>query len=208
MNNPPASVIFRLRIAHLYNPAESSDVLSYLEKREAAVSPKPSPLEQEVVSLFEQFRNSLLRYVLSFGLTRQDGEEVIQEVFLALFQHLRQGKSRRNLRGWIFRVGHNLALKQRMQDSARFRFHSDGYPAEAQIDRSFNPEEEYAAVQRQQRMQRVIDALSSQDRCCLYLRAEGLRYREISMVLGMSLGSISLSLSRSLQRLAGVDGRI
>ncbi len=40
---------------------------------------------------------------------------MLQEVFLALFQHLRQGKSRANLQGWIFRVAHNSALKCRLR---------------------------------------------------------------------------------------------
>src|SRR5215831_21339052 len=69
-------------------------------------------LEVEVVALFDQFRDRLLRYLLSFGLTVPDGEEVIQEVFLSLVQHLRRGKPRENIRGWLFRVAHNLALKR------------------------------------------------------------------------------------------------
>ena len=75
----------------------------------------PVPLEEEVTDLFEQLRDPLFRYLLSFGLSVPDGEEVIQEVFLALFQHLKNGKPRDNLRGWVFRVGHNLALKIRQR---------------------------------------------------------------------------------------------
>jgi len=36
----------------------------------------------------------------------------------------------------------------------------------------------------------------------LFLRAEGLRYREIAGILDMSLGSVSISLARSLARIA------
>jgi RNA polymerase sigma-70 factor, ECF subfamily len=57
---------------------------------------KPSDIEREVIGLFDQWRVSLLRYVLSFGIPVQDGEEVIQEVFLALFRHLQMGKSCEN----------------------------------------------------------------------------------------------------------------
>src|ERR1700728_4066591 len=78
----------------------------------AEASLKPSERECEVIRLFEQLRNPLLRYVVSLGLSLHDGEEIIQEVFLALFRHLQLGKSRRNLCGWVFRVAHNLALKQ------------------------------------------------------------------------------------------------
>src|SRR5690349_24551353 len=76
-------------------------------------APKLSPLEVEVISIFDQLRDRVLRYLLSFGLSVADGEEVVQEVFLALFQHLQRGKPRHNLRAWIFQVAHNLALKQR-----------------------------------------------------------------------------------------------
>src|SRR5271155_5171781 len=72
----------------------------------------PSELQNEIIGLFDEFRTRLLRYALSFGLSVHDGEEVIQEVFLALHRHLQLGRSRKNLRGWLFRVVHNLSLKQ------------------------------------------------------------------------------------------------
>jgi RNA polymerase sigma-70 factor (ECF subfamily) len=51
-------------------------------------------------------------------------------------------------------------------------------------------------------MRAVVDALPDLDRRCLFLRAEGLRYREIAGVLDMSLGAVSLSLGRSIARVA------
>ncbi len=60
----------------------------------------PTALEEEVVQLFHQLRAPVLRYLLSLGLAVQDAEEIAQEVFMALFRHLRHGKSRNNLRGW------------------------------------------------------------------------------------------------------------
>ena len=48
----------------------------------------------------------------------------------------------------------------------------------------------------------AVEALPEQDRRCLFLRAEGLRYREITEILEMSLGAVSLSLARSLARIA------
>src|SRR5580658_2739978 len=83
------------------------------------------PLEQQVIALFDQFRNPLLRYLSSFGLAPADAEEIIQEVFLSLFQHLQSGKSRENLRGWLFRVAHNLGLKRRCQTRREFEARAD-----------------------------------------------------------------------------------
>ena len=165
-------------------------------------SAKPTPTECEIVDLFARFRNPMLCYVMAIGLSVQDGEEIVQEVFLALFHHLQMGKSRRNLRGWIFRVAHNLALKQRYANRrAEARLHFDEALANRQPDLGQNPEQQAASSQRLQRMEAVLRALPEQDRCCLYLRAEGLRYREIAAAVGISLGAVSIALARSLARI-------
>lgn len=175
---------------------------------EKAVAARPSEIECQVIDLFDQFRESLLRYTLGFGLSIHDGEEIVQEVFLALFRHLRAGKSRRNLRGWIFSVAHNLALKRRQE----VRRYAGGSSAEAdlvssQADPALNPEELMLSAQRQKGLLAAFRALPEQDRDCLRLRAEGLRYRDIARVLGISLGGVSGSLARSLARLMRQDER-
>jgi RNA polymerase sigma-70 factor (ECF subfamily) len=186
--------------------ADSIHELAFPASAATGASAKPSESECEVIHLFEQFRNPLLRYVISRGLSLHDGEEIIQEVFLALFRHLQLGKSRRNLRGWVFRVAHNLALKQYTANrKAQATFDSDEALAQKQPAATLNPEEHAASSQRQERMQAVLRALPEQDRCCLYLRAEGLRYREIAAALGISLGAVSIALTRSLARMGRVD---
>lgn len=177
---------------------------------EAAGSPKASRLEEEVVGLFDQMQDRLLRYLLSLGLTAPDGEEVVQEVFLALFQHLQRGKPRHNLRAWVFQVAHNLALKQRnaMRKNQQKLVEPDEISAENFfVDQSPNPEDQLVSHQRHGRLLGVLRALPEHDRRCLTLRAEGLNYREIAQVLGMSLGAVSLSLGRSLARFARADER-
>jgi RNA polymerase sigma-70 factor (ECF subfamily) len=141
-------------------------------------------------------------------LSPQDAEEVTQEVFLSLFRHLQLGRSRSNLRGWIFRVAHNLALKKRGSNyKLQNRTESDQAVALAQADRGPDAEQQFASRQRRQRLRAVLLALPERDQRCLYLRAEGFRYREISQIMGMSLGSVSISLTRSLTRLGQVDER-
>ena len=168
-----------------------------------AASPGVSALEEEVTGLFDQFGQSASRYLLTLGLSPHDAEEVIQEVFLSLFQHLRSGKPRTNLRGWVFRVAHNLGLKR--FKSNRREVLVDTLADE--LDQRQNPEEQAAGRQRQQRLLAVVGVLPEHDKRCLYLRAEGLRYREIADILGVSLGAVALSLERSLTRLRSADAR-
>jgi RNA polymerase sigma-70 factor (ECF subfamily) len=165
-----------------------------------------SAVEEEVIELFDEYRRRLLRYVMSIGLTAGHGEEIVQDVFLALFRHLRMGRPKDNLRGWIFRVAHNLALKTRMSEQTRpDRAEFDDVVATAQADPRPNPEQQLASVQRQRILMATMRALPERDQYCLNLRAEGLRYREIAEILEMSLGGVANSLSRSLARLERAD---
>jgi RNA polymerase sigma-70 factor (ECF subfamily) len=168
----------------------------------SASDPGPNPIEDEVVKLYDHFRGPLLRYLASFGLGVQDGEDVVQDTFLSLFQHLRAGKSRENLAAWLFRVTHNLALKRRYRNRREFEANAEGGAGESVVDPAPSAEDGLVRHQTQDRMMAVVKALREQDRRCLGLRAEGFRYREIADLLNISIGAVSLSLARSLARIS------
>jgi RNA polymerase sigma-70 factor (ECF subfamily) len=165
------------------------------------------PLEEELLAMYDDLRRPLLRYAVSFGLPVQDGEDVIQETFLALFRHLQSGRPRQNLRSWVFRVTHNQALKRRMQQKNEIWIAEAGEGHPVDCDPAPGPEDALLFRERQDRLCRVMQALPSNDQACLRLRAEGLRYREIAEIIGISLGSVSNSLARSLERLERMDRR-
>src|SRR5262249_28589215 len=148
-------------------------LLTALEARPAAAV----PAEQEVMRLFDACAPALLRYVASFGLQRDEAEDVVQDVFLSLFHHLQRGRSRHHLKGWLFRVAHNLALRQRR--NARRRQANRSWDEDAialHPDPAPNPESRLAAHERHRRLTSVFHALPERDRQCLSLRAEGFRY--------------------------------
>lgn len=161
--------------------------------------------EGEVLRLFDLMRTRLLRYAVSFGIPMQDGEDIVQETFLALFHHLQPGRPDDNLHRWLFRVTHNLALKRRMKILSEPA--AGGTDQLETLDPNPDPEQCVLFRERHARLASVLRALSIEDQSCLRLRAEGLRYREIAGILGISLGSVSASLSRSLARLEQVDKR-
>lgn len=165
-----------------------------------------SVIQEKVIGLFDELRIPLLRYLGGFPLTLQDSEDVIQEVFLALFQSWRNGKSHENVRGWLFRAAHNLALKKHLRKGIE---NAGPLVAVEHVvaDPAPDPEDQFAFNQTQKRLWAVVGAMPEQNRWCLYLRAEGLRYREIAEVLDISLGSVSIYLERSLALIARVAER-
>jgi RNA polymerase sigma-70 factor (ECF subfamily) len=51
------------------------------------------------------------------------------------------------------------------------------------------------------RMHRAVKSLSPQQRQCLHLRAEGLRYREIADATGVTISTVAEFLRRAVARL-------
>ena len=156
-------------------------------------------LQDEVAQLFEEMREGVFRYVLSLGLHPPQAQEATQEVFLRLYAALKRAEPIRNRRAWVVRVAHNLALKLREQQGSQAPFAAEIEARLASTD--LNPEENLLERERMVRFHRGMENLSEQQRRCLTLRLEGLRYPEIASVLGISVSAVGEFLRRAIVRL-------
>src|ERR1700736_5620469 len=69
-------------------------------------------LEEQITQLFDELRQPVRRYLLCLNVSPMEAEEIIQDTFLQLFRHLHSGGREDNLRGWIFRVAHNIGINE------------------------------------------------------------------------------------------------
>ncbi len=156
-------------------------------------------LQDQVAQLFQEARDDVYRYLLSLGLYPPQAQEGAQEVFLRLYVTLKKGENIQNPRAWIFRVAHNLGLKIRARQSSQAPFDAD---LESRLSApEMNPEESLIDREAKLRFHRAIEGLSEQQRRCLFLRLEGLRYPEIGSVLGISASAVGEFLRRAISRL-------
>jgi RNA polymerase sigma-70 factor (ECF subfamily) len=166
-------------------------------------------LHDVVSRVYEAERLSVYRYLASLGLEPETAKDLTQEVFLKLYVALRRGEEIRMLRPWMFRVASHLFLNVRRGETVAP--HLRGDEAVRVIDAFADPGPATdETLIRRQRLQAVASAfrgLSPQQRICLRLRAEGLRYREIAEVLGVSAGTVSEFVRRALARVKkAIDG--
>jgi RNA polymerase sigma-70 factor (ECF subfamily) len=167
----------------------------------------PTATEADVMRLFDEVGPGLRRYLRSRRLSREAADDVLQETFVALFRHLRLGRSRDNLRGWLFEVARRLAVRHQRRANRRLKIELPWTSTlvGAIRDPKGTPEFQISEQQRIERLQRVVEAMPARDRECLMLRAEGLRYREIAQALGVSLGGVAKSLARGLDKIANAE---
>lgn len=161
---------------------------------------RPAARACEATTLYSELRKPLLRYLVCLGLSSDEAQDVMQDAFLALHQHLGTGGAQENIRGWLFRVAHNEARNR--QNSYHRRF---GEPLHAEVEfvaSGATPEKAVLEKEKFRRLGKAIAALTSSERECLLLRAGGLRYREVGEVLGMATSTVGATVERAIKKLA------
>lgn len=161
-------------------------------------------LEEKVASLFEQFSQPLYRYLLLLTWNPQDSEELVQDVFLQLHRQLLEQKPIDNMRAWIFRVAHNLAIDRgrTARDADSLSEAETNRRAEGQLSRTVpNPEMIVLQRERELALAQAVRALPALQRHVLLLRREGFRYREIASILDIGETTVIDNITRAIDRL-------
>jgi RNA polymerase sigma-70 factor (ECF subfamily) len=161
-------------------------------------------LEEAVVQLYASMRSSLLAYAYQLTGSTGESEDLVQVAFLKLFDQWKRDADIQNPRSWLYRVVHNLAI-----DQIRRKGIYDGAVTEWLANRSLDessPSTEEQLIT-QQRISLSLQALNERERHCLMLRAEGLSYQEIGVVLGISHKAVGVYLARGLKKFEGQNGR-
>ena len=168
-------------------------------ERDISISAPVIQWNKPVSQAFTDLHEPVCRYLLALGLTPAQTEEVVQETFLRLCQHLDANGAQDNLRGWIFRVAHNLARDEyrRNQRQPCARVEDVG----AHADPSATPEEQIIAREKTSLLAAAMEKLPLNQQHCLHLRAEGLRYREIAEVLNVSVSTVGDWVQQALKAL-------
>src|SRR5271156_2700581 len=135
--------------------------------------PRFATRTRETTTLYCELRKPLLRYLVSIGLGADEAQDVVQEVFVSLQEHLAAGGSQENIRGWLYRVAHNRARNRQTRYDRRF-----APPLEGQIDAMLDerpPEQRMLQKEKFGQLASAIRLLTDPERECLLLRGEGLR---------------------------------
>jgi RNA polymerase sigma-70 factor, ECF subfamily len=169
----------------------------------AAEHPASTELRQRIIDLYDALRPSLLAYLCCLGMNADQAEDVIQETFLRLVRFRFGRGTEDNLRAWVFRVAHNLSMDvHRFQ--RRWSAGEDDEPYRVlrkRADPAPSPEQQVLLDERMKRFEEAFAQLTPKQRQCVLLRAQGFRYREIALTLGISVQRVGELMQRSISLL-------
>jgi RNA polymerase sigma-70 factor (ECF subfamily) len=180
--------------------------LGVSRRRDAAEESPGMNKYEQIIQLFREIRVPLYSYLVCLGLEASEADDIVQEAFLRLHTQLRSGTKIEEPRAWTFRVARNLAFNFH-RDHRRLVLHSALGPEDAaRLQGRHAPEEDpenlYMKEETIMRLDEAMAHLTEPQRQCVHLRAQGLRYREIATVLGITVSSAAELLQRAIVRLA------
>jgi RNA polymerase sigma-70 factor (ECF subfamily) len=179
---------------------------------EAALIARLRARDTEALEILME-RHASRVYRVAFGVTRNeaDAEEVVQDVFLSLFEKISAFEERAALGTWLYRVATNTALLRRrgkrvelevsLEDQLpafREDGHRDGERSFLLADWSTNAEEEVLSGETHALVRRAIDMLPPHYRAVVVLRdIEELSNEETAEILGEAVSSVKSRLHRA-----------
>jgi RNA polymerase sigma-70 factor (ECF subfamily) len=157
-----------------------------------------------IIALFDELQDPVFRYLTCLGFRPADADEIVQESFLRLCAQVRQGGRIESPRGWVFRVAHNVAMNRvRDERHAPEALPEDWEEGTEKQQCAPNPEEILLQKERMDRVHGAIERLPMLQKQCLFLRVEGLQYREIAETLNLAVTTVGECLRRAIGKLAG-----
>lgn len=141
--------------------------------------------------LYQLFAPTMFGVCLRYCRTREEAEEVLQEGFLKVFEHLHQFKNAGSFEGWVRKIMVNCALqKYRTKAHLHAIVSIDTAPVE-QIGN-----EDVLAQLGNKELLAMVQQLPPAYRMVFNLYVfEGMKHREIAQLLGVSEGTSKSNLS-------------
>ncbi len=150
--------------------------------------------EAAFAAIHDRYRARLLAYSRQMlGGSRQDAEDVLQDVFVRVYRSLRANDRPISLRAWLYRIAHNRCIDQLR----------GGKPAPADVfEMSRTPQPDPpTVVERREDLQRLVTdvrRLPDQQRSALLMRElQGMSYEELASSLDVSVAAVKSLLVRA-----------
>lgn len=145
--------------------------------------------------IYKETSDFVYRVVFKMVHSRQEAEDLTQDIFIKIFEKREKFNNRSSLKTWIYRLATNYTLtylkKKNSFINKIFKYESTVY-----VDDDIENDEEIKIINK------LLDKINPDYRICLLLKEnEKMNYEEISNVLDIKIGTVRSRINRAKQQL-------
>ena len=151
-------------------------------------------LENTFLAALEQQQQRLLRVCSVYAVDNDDKKDLFQEVVINIWQAMPTFEGKSSISTWMFRIALNVCLRlQDKQAKKKDRFRRlDSMQIENIKEDETNHEEHDQLIQ----LRNCIKKLDDADKALTTLYLEGLPYKEIADITGLTENNIAVKIKR------------
>jgi RNA polymerase sigma-70 factor (ECF subfamily) len=158
-----------------------------------------SKQQERFETLLNKHKKILYKVANLYSKSRQDREDVAQEIVAQLWRSFASFDGRVQFSTWMYRIALNVAISTYRRESTRKRYVlSDEEQLLKAVDSTTGPSDEL------QVLYQFIDRLDPLNKALVMLYLDGNSYAETAQVLGISETNVATKISRLKQQLKQV----
>ncbi len=148
--------------------------------------------------IITRYKAKIYKIIFSIIRDPQDAEDLVQEVFIKVYNSIRKFRGRSRFYTWLYRITVNVALNYLRKNKKNLEFIDD-------IGFSLKEREIEEHIYTQEIVKEIFDlanALPKKEKLIFILKFQnGLSNKEISEVLGLSRDSVKANLYHALKKM-------
>ena len=164
--------------------------------------------DDRCVRLLKEHDRALRRLAMGYERDPARRQDLVQDIWLAVWQALARFRDDCSERTFVFRIAHNRAVSHIQHWQLR---RTDPLNDDAPVaDKGPDPEHALSQQQRRERLQAAVQALPLGLRQVVVLTLEGLSNAEVADIVGITENNVAVRMTRAraeLTRLLGAGGR-
>jgi RNA polymerase sigma-70 factor (family 1) len=152
--------------------------------------------------IYTGFYKRLYQFSLAIVKTRESAEEIVEDVFVAIWQKRNELSSIRNLRVYLYTATKNASLNYLSRKATASVTEPFDHIHVGMSDTALTPEQILITTEIHQKIQKTVEALPPRCKMIFKLvREDGLRYKEIAEILNISVNTIDAQMAIAVKRI-------
>lgn len=150
--------------------------------------------------LVQKYREKIYWHVRRMVIDHDDSDDLVQNVFIKVWQNLESFREESRLYTWIYRIATNECMT--FLKKKRLRFFIPIHDVEHELEQKVNADPQLSGDKIQQKLQQAILKLPERQRMVFNMRYyDEMSYEEISEVLGVTTGALKASYHHAAKKI-------
>lgn len=156
--------------------------------------------------IMDRYQGKLFAYLYRLVGSKEDAEDILQDVFLKAYENLNSYNSKRKFSSWIYRISHNEAVNYiRRKSLKKFISWESVVMSKDKLEissRENGVDKNLLKKEKKQELEKAIENLPFKYKQILILRYFSEKsYQEISEILGKPMNTVGTLISRAKEKL-------